>query len=767
MGRQIIGENAVILSTTAKRASVLLAVVAAVLVCILSVQTAFAFELDAKDGSAAVNRGFEWTISKSGQVTIVIPSDETYQTYMTGSEDDYVLTIPETMEKKGVAYAVKRVNAKTTGYKVSDESKNTFNSYIKKIRFPKSTTVIDGKGFTSFPYRLKNLTDIEFYGEGDIQLTRIGSAQTASSATLADGAVFPSSLVRFNAGSIETTKGTEYFDVVIPSNITSLSYHAFINCSATSIYAPSFTNLEEINDQSLYGMSSLVKAVNASDVWFAFGGATKLTDCRMLGTYGSKIPDNAYSGWDSLENFEISEQITEIGAGAFRDCTNLESVTINGENLLKIGKNAFNGAEKVKTFSIPNSVTYIGDGAFANTGITALSIPEGVTYIGKGAFSGTEITEISLPASLEELTPGLFAGSKIKKVAIPDMLSDIPASRFTGEPLFGKVEVGWTWPLFISDFKDTNDGLEEADLSAYKQSYLPSYMFANCTALKEIALPKNITNILPGAFGGCTALSKVYYYGDVGMAQIANSEKATHNLGYEYFSAGAFSEVSGSDNVLGTLYSNMKGITFYGMGIAENNKLKEYADANECSFVPLAFLSNDGETATLLEETFGYVPPVNKVTVADIKADEKPVFEVEYTEDGMSRAFTGDDDGVEITYYLGGKEVTTFEMNGTYTAVIKGDGKSAFGSTTVEFTVSGGKDPVVEPIDDPNPVVNPETPNANATQQVSLSTSQQATRNGALAQTGDATPVQLIVCVVFVACVGLVMSCLVLRRRKD
>ena len=765
MGCQIVGENAVILSTTAKRASVLLAVVAAVLVSLLFAQTAFAFELSQTDKTVDANRGFKWVMSKSsGTLTLYVPSDEDYAKYLTGSEDDYTLTIPATMENKGVAYEVKSVGVNTQG---ADESQNTFNTYIKKLQLPKSITGMYGTGFQSFPYRFKNLTDIEFYGEGDIQLTKIGSSAVTASTAKAEGAVFPSSLVRFNAGSVETAEGAEYFDVVIPSSVTSLSYHAFINCSATSVYVPSSIISETSTDQAFCGMPLLTKMVNASNVWFAFGGTTKLTDCRMLGTYGNKIPNNAYSGWESLKNYEISEQVAEIGADAFKDCANLESVTINGESLLKIGKNAFNGAEKVKTFSIPSSVTYIGDGAFANTGITALDIPDGVTYIGKGAFSGTEITEINIPASLEELVPGVFAGSKIKKVAIPDMLNDIPASRFTGEPLFGKVEVGWTWPLFISDFNDTNDALEDADLSAYKQSYLPSYMFANCTALAEIALPKNITNILPGAFAGCTALSKVYYYGDVGMAQIANSEKATHNLGYEYFSAGAFSEVSGSDNELGTLYSNKKGITFYGMGIAENNKLKEYADANECSFVPLAFLSNDGETATLLEETFGYVPPVNKVTVADIKADEKPVFEVEYTEDGMSRAFTGDDDGVEITYYLGGKEVTTFEMNGTYTAVIKGDGKSAFGSTTVEFTVSGGKDPVVEPIDDPNPVVNPETPNANATQQVSLSTSQQATSNGALAQTGDVTPVQLIVCVVFVACAGLVMSYLVLRRRKD
>lgn len=57
--------------------------------------------------------------------------------------------------------------------------------------------------------------------------------------------------------------------------------------------------------------------------------------------------------------------VTEIGVGAFKDCDNLESISIPG-SVAYIGNYAFMNCVNLKNISIPESITYIGDSAFEN-----------------------------------------------------------------------------------------------------------------------------------------------------------------------------------------------------------------------------------------------------------------------------------------------------------------------------------------------------------------------------------------------------------------
>jgi hypothetical protein len=56
--------------------------------------------------------------------------------------------------------------------------------------------------------------------------------------------------------------------------------------------------------------------------------------------------------------------VDKIGNGAFKDCQNLESVTIE-EGVGNIGWEAFKNCHKLKSITIPSTVTVIGDKAFA------------------------------------------------------------------------------------------------------------------------------------------------------------------------------------------------------------------------------------------------------------------------------------------------------------------------------------------------------------------------------------------------------------------
>ena len=89
-----------------------------------------------------------------------------------------------------------------------------------------------------------------------------------------------------------------------------------------------------------------------------------------------------------LTSVTIPNSVTEIGGGAFSDCSSLTSVTIPN-SVTEIGGYTFSGCSSLTSVTIPNGVTRIGDNAFFNcSSLTSVTIPNSVTKIGDSAFLG-------------------------------------------------------------------------------------------------------------------------------------------------------------------------------------------------------------------------------------------------------------------------------------------------------------------------------------------------------------------------------------------
>ena len=84
----------------------------------------------------------------------------------------------------------------------------------------------------------------------------------------------------------------------------------------------------------------------------------------------------------------IPEDVTSIGANAFRDNEGLTSITIPN-SVTSIGIHAFDGCSALTSLEIPNSVTSIDIFAFYGcSGLASISIPSSVTSINRYAFDG-------------------------------------------------------------------------------------------------------------------------------------------------------------------------------------------------------------------------------------------------------------------------------------------------------------------------------------------------------------------------------------------
>ncbi len=104
----------------------------------------------------------------------------------------------------------------------------------------------------------------------------------------------------------------------------------------------------------------------------------------------------AYSSWerDTVKHIIIPEGIKSIIAhpekkyngGAFRDCYNLETVSLPS-TLTKIGDYAFSACKKLNQLVLPENLTEIGEAAFQDChSLEKLEIPDSVVKIGDGAF---------------------------------------------------------------------------------------------------------------------------------------------------------------------------------------------------------------------------------------------------------------------------------------------------------------------------------------------------------------------------------------------
>lgn len=164
----------------------------------------------------------------------------------------------------------------------------------------------------------------------------------------------------------------------------------------------------------------------------------------------------AYEGFKGCDftKVTISSSITHIGGGAFRNCTNLESVE-NGKDIVVIGNGAFEGCTALNSISLP-SAELIGDWSFQRSGIKTFSLPSART-IGAGAFQECENLEtavlgeevysvggvafcnchnlkyVTMPLSLREIGPTAFAFClSLADIVLPRNLTTVGRDAFDG-----------------------------------------------------------------------------------------------------------------------------------------------------------------------------------------------------------------------------------------------------------------------------------------------------------------------------------------------
>ena len=362
-------------------------------------------------------------------------------------------------------------------------------SYAIKETDDETTLIIAGKGM---------MKDFSFDGS-------IWKGKTFSSVIIEDGVTTIGNWSFFGITTIETVY------LKNPDLITKYGGGCFHQCSNLKsfiIYQNDSENesqrelintayigssLIEIGGSALIGCNIEKYELSANNTFY------HLNDDGIL--YSKKeVDDNKYSILVSCPEKKVStfkiewlKGVSEIGAGAFRQCGNISYKDPEGSttfddtiaNIKIIGKQAFqkSGLElnqftlrndtnygtylfqdvkikkvviqegitelksgtfnnnEIESLKLPNTLKIIGDGALAGLVLNEeLIIPEGVTKIGTTALSNGTFTAISLPSTLTEVGNYVFQGSTINSINIPDNLKNLN-SMFMGTIFTGTITV--------------------------------------------------------------------------------------------------------------------------------------------------------------------------------------------------------------------------------------------------------------------------------------------------------------------------------------
>jgi hypothetical protein len=386
--------------------------------------------------------------------------------------------------------------------------------------------------------------------------------------------------------------------IEIPSSITSIGSYAFSNCnSLTSIEIPD--SVASVGDYAFYGCDALTSMEIPKNVESI--GNYALSYCASIANINVRsdnanyksIDGNLYSkdGATLIQyaigktdtTFNISENVTSIGACAFFGCEKLASITVdsNNANYKSIDGNLYSkdGTTLIQyavgktdmAFSIPNSVTSIGEYAFAGCGLlTSIIIPDSVTSIGDYAFRYCDsLVRIVIPNNVANMGTAVFAGCDALTIycevkSKPDgwnsewnhlhdtaVVWDCENNAKTEEGCVYVLEDGVRYSLRKDKDKEGNTIYVAMVVRQSKiintatilssityngidyTTHIGPSAFYECGLLTSVVISGGVTHIGPSAFSGCNNLSKVNYLGTID--EWVQIEFATYNSNPTYY----------------------------------------------------------------------------------------------------------------------------------------------------------------------------------------------------------------------------------------
>lgn len=276
---------------------------------------------------------------------------------------------------------------------------------------------------------------------------------------------------------------TQLQSVAFPSTLLSIGKSAFEGCEVLAS-APLVSSLETIDDKAFYGTALTSVAVGSKLTYFGKGAygncpnlATASVNANNKNYFATRNSNVIFSAdtttivlWAAKKSGSpsLNVKVKNIYPYAFSYAKNITGVSFN--NVETIGEYAFEGCEQLTTLTIGENVTTIGEGAFINcTSLQSISMPLSVTTIGEKAFNNMPVgirCEVKWPSPIS-IPANTFSNKETPAAGKANGLLFVP----TGKRNLYKNATGWK---FFNTVTEGDIAEYEATLINFKDPQVES-----------------------------------------------------------------------------------------------------------------------------------------------------------------------------------------------------------------------------------------------------------------------------------------------------
>ena len=422
------------------------------------------------------------------------------------------------------------------GYYYDSDSFGTKKIDGFKINYVKNTyghMYAIKNGFTDEACLLTNELD-----DGTLEITKyVGNSATCVIPSEIDGKKVTG--IGYNAFSSRA----ELTSITIPDGVTIIGNSAFSDCtsletvtipnSVTHIYPRAFYNCTSLKEVAIPASVTVIR-----DEAFGYYYDTDSSETKKADGFKINYVNNTQGHWYAIKNGftdgacfvvnELGDGTVEITGYAGNSATCVIPDEIHGKKVTRIGENAFRDRTELTSVTIPDSVKYIFDRAFSNcTSLETVTIPNSVTDIYSRAFYNcTSLKEVTIPASVTDIGDEAFGyyryedtweskkvdGFKINYVkntyghyyATENGFSD-EACLLTNELNDGTLEIS----KYVGNSATSATYVIPGEINGKKVTQIGDSAFTVCTSLTSVTIPDGVTSIDEAAFWGCTSLTSV------------------------------------------------------------------------------------------------------------------------------------------------------------------------------------------------------------------------------------------------------------------